>query len=270
MAARTALHGAPDGRQGMAVDRVLSLRTPGRLIPLPLPLPQGRGFQIAGLLPAHGPVPRHLQIFRQHIRQPQQVVGDPGPDPRPMGRMPPVLHVSLRKLAGGGQHQLFPGPLRHSEQQGPHVLELVPEAVGSAILILRRAGHQPAGQHLIERPAVEIPVQRRLRGGEAQGGHLFPPVQHDLLPLCLRPFRREGVPAVDQPAPFPRRAHQDGRQSLRHRAGGRLSILWMDSVPAPPESAKRSTRSGRSGGTCPSVTSRVSPNRFSQRAKPGP
>ena len=157
-----------------------------------------------------------------------------------MGRMPPVLHVSLRKLAGGGQHQLFPGPLRHSEQQGPHVLELVPEAVGSAILILRRAGHQPAGQHLIERPAVEIPVQRRLRGGEAQGGHLFPPVQHDLLPLCLRPFRREGVPAVDQPAPFPRRAHQNGRQSLCHRAGGRLSISPLDGQ-RPSTSGERET-----------------------------
>ena len=41
VAAHTALHGAPDGRQGMAVDRVLSLRTPGRLIPLPLPSRRG-------------------------------------------------------------------------------------------------------------------------------------------------------------------------------------------------------------------------------------
>ena len=61
-----------------------------------------------------------------------------------------------------------------------------------------------------------------------------------------------------------------GSPSAIGQADASPSLLWMDSVPAPPESAKRSNRSGRSGGTCPSVTSRVSPNRFSQRAKPGP
>lgn len=45
---------------------------------------------------------------------------------------------------------------------------------------------------------------------------------------------------MDQPAPFPRRAHQDGRQSLCHRAGGRLPISPLDGQ-RPSTSGERET-----------------------------
>ena len=53
------------------------------------------------------------------------------------------------------------------------VLELVPEAVGATRLVERRARPQPAGQGLVEQPAVEQDVHRSVRGPDPdrpQGG----------------------------------------------------------------------------------------------------
>ena len=82
--------------------------------------------------------------------------------PRAGRRVPPVLHVAFLELPGGRPQDLRPRLLRGAVDQGHHVLELVAEAVGPARLVERRPAPDPAGQHLVEQPAVEHQVQRRV------------------------------------------------------------------------------------------------------------
>ena len=87
-----------------------------------------------------------------------EVVGDPGADADPGRRMPPVLDVALLELPGRRPQDLRPRLFRGAVDQGHDVLELVPKAVRPARLVERRAGPHPAGQHLVEQPAVEHQV----------------------------------------------------------------------------------------------------------------
>ena len=83
--------------------------------------------------------------------------------PRAGRRVPPVLHVAFLELPRRRPQDLRPRLLRGAVDQGHHVLELVAEAVGPARLVERRPAPDPAGQHLVEQPAVEHQVQGRRR-----------------------------------------------------------------------------------------------------------
>lgn len=182
MGAGPPVQGAQDGGQAVAVEAVLFLAHPGDLVPVLLPRLQGSCCQVKYLFIQDAPVPGDRHIPAQHPGQPQQVVGDAGAHPGPLGRVPPVLHVPLLKLPGGAQQELFPCPFRPGIQQGRRVLELVPEAEGPAILVLAGAGHETAGDHLIETPAAEITVQGAVRCADCKGSYLVsPPGQGTLL-----------------------------------------------------------------------------------------
>src|ERR1035437_5354078 len=70
------------------------------------------------------------------IRQPQIVIGEKGANALSVGRMPPVLHVTLEELALGATDQLLTGEPGRRMDQRHGVLQLIPETVGAAGLII--------------------------------------------------------------------------------------------------------------------------------------
>ena len=93
--------------------------------------------------------------------------------------MPPVLDVALGELAGRGPQQLLPRQVRPCRRQRHDVLELVAEAVRAARLVERRPRPEPAGQRLVEQPAVEQDVHRPVGRPDLDRGHqVVPPRPH--------------------------------------------------------------------------------------------
>ena len=76
--------------------------------------------------------------------------------------MPPVLHVPLHELPGRRPEQVLARHLGAGSRESHHILELIAESIGAAGLIARRARPHPAGEGLIEQPAVEQDVHRSI------------------------------------------------------------------------------------------------------------
>ncbi|KAG1184038.1 hypothetical protein G6F35_015198 [Rhizopus arrhizus] len=72
-------------------------------------------------------------------RQPQIIVGTTGAD-APVGRrVPPMQHVALHELLGRAAQQVGARQLGARDRQRHHVLQLVPEAVRAARLVMATA-----------------------------------------------------------------------------------------------------------------------------------
>ena len=114
------------------------------------------------------------QVVVDDVGQPDKVVGEPGAYAAAALGVPPVLHVPLDELARRRPQDLGPGDGWLGVQQGHDVLELVAKAVGPAALVQGRARPDPAGQRLVQRPAVDHQVERRL--GRVHGDNREPPL----------------------------------------------------------------------------------------------
>ena len=122
--------------------------------------PQRRSLEVGDGLVEDRRVARDREVAIDRVRQPEAIVRDPGPDAPTRRRMPPVLDVSLGELVGRGPQEVLPGELAPRGHQGDDVLELVAEPVGAAGLVERRPRPQPAGERLVDEPAVEHDVHR--------------------------------------------------------------------------------------------------------------
>ncbi len=69
-----------------------------------------------------------------------------------------MLHVPLLELARGGPQQVLARDFAPGGGQGHHVLELVAETVGAGGLVEGGAPPDPAGEGLVEKPAVQEDV----------------------------------------------------------------------------------------------------------------
>src|ERR1019366_8229923 len=106
-----------------------------------------------------------------------------------VGRMPPVLHVTLEELALGATDQLLACEPRCRMDQRHGVLQLIAETVGATGLIIPTTAPEPAGQCLIDQPAVGQYVQRwirRLHVHRAQGAVPVFPHRFQCLPCASR------------------------------------------------------------------------------------
>ena len=184
---------------GMLQYPGLLRRSLRRLISFPLILRQGRGHEEGNRHLQNVPVPRFLQIFAQDIGQPQQIVTDSCAHTALRlalsGWVPPMLHVPLLILVGAGPEKLRPSQLRSGKKHRAHILQLIPEPVGPAVLVKRCPGEKTAGNHLIEGPTVEIAVQRLVRRPERQRAYAKTPPRPGLLQPLPRPveIRRAGL-----------------------------------------------------------------------------
>src|SRR5215813_183363 len=112
--------------------------------------------------------------------------------------MPPVLDIPLPKLARRRGQNLGARRRAQSDCQREDVLQLITETERSSRLVKSGAPPDPAGEGLIEKPAVEHQIHRAVGRRDLQGSeHVFPSATH---------FRERGgqvrrAIALDQPAP---------------------------------------------------------------------
>ncbi len=79
--------------------------------------------------------------------------------PFPGRGVPPVLDVALGELPAGGAQEVLARQVRPDEEEREDVLELIAESVGAARLVVARARPEPAGEVLVEEPAVHEEVE---------------------------------------------------------------------------------------------------------------
>src|SRR3984957_18400711 len=80
--------------------------------------------------------------------------------------MPPVLHVTLSELMRGGKQELRASYSTARDAERHHVLQLVAETIRAANLIETSAGPYPAGERLVEQPAIQQQVHAGIGGGD--------------------------------------------------------------------------------------------------------
>ena len=83
--------------------------------------------------------------------------------------MPPVLHVAFDELAPGAAQELLAQQLRLGVHERHRVLQLVAEAERSARLVVAAARPEAAGDRLVEQPAVDEHVERRVGRAHLHG-----------------------------------------------------------------------------------------------------
>ena len=177
---------------------------------------QGLRVQPGPALVQERVVSRRVQVFADGPGQPDEVVRAAGPHaPVGLALVPPVHDVAFPVLVRAGGEDALPRQLRGHEQKIRRVLQLVPETVGPAALVYRGACHEPAGQGLVERPAVHIGVQLRQ-------GRFYPQPAHG-------------------PGPEATRLLQQGQGALRFRKTRELLRL-QKAADYDPRPAARQTR----------------------------
>ena len=116
----------PIKRQAMGADGQADLDRPRAMLEQGDLVNGALGLEVGIVLvgPQLGPVDErdHLvedpgvagdrEVAIDGVRQPEPVVGDPGPDAAPGRRMPPVLDVAGRELLGGGAQEMLPDEAR--------------------------------------------------------------------------------------------------------------------------------------------------------------
>ncbi len=131
-----------------------------------------------------------LTTYGSHSRSSEILVRTP----RPVGGCHQCWTSPASELPRRRAQQVLTGEASLGDREREDVLELVAEAVGTTRLVERRSCPQPAGQRLVEQPAVEQDVHRPIRGPDldrSQGG----------VPVRARP--RRSVAAIVEVAPAP-------------------------------------------------------------------
>ena len=103
-------------------------------------------------------------VVRGREGKPEQVVGAARTGAAAGLRMPPVQHVPDLELAPGGVQDVRAAEAGSAVHESHHVLELVAKAKGTAGLIEARSCPESTRERLVEKPAVDHQVQRRVRG----------------------------------------------------------------------------------------------------------
>ena len=172
---------APIERRGtMLEQRGRVRRCLGLEVVVGLVRPQRGTLEVRHHLVEHRIVAGDREIPVDGVRKPDAVVGDPGPHATARRRVPPVLHVALGELAGGGTKQVLAGQVALGGHESEHVLQLIAEPVRAACLIERGPGPEPACQRLVDQPMVDHDVERPVGGAHLDRALHIVPVAHDI------------------------------------------------------------------------------------------
>ena len=156
-------------------------------------------FDVVNLFVEHAAVAAGQHIAAGRHRQPQIVVGAMRAHAPARGRVPPVLHVALLKLPPRAQQQVLAQQPRLGVDQGHGVLQLIAKTERPARLVEAAARPHPAGQGLVQQPAVGQHIEHRVR--------------------CLHLHRAQRVVPV-LPHPLQRAARDRGPARAAHQSGG--------------------------------------------------
>ena len=139
----------------------------------------------------HARVPRAQNVASCRERKPKIIVRTVGTHASARGRMPPVLDVSFRELAGGAADQVLAQEARLGVDQRHRVLQLVAETESTSWLVVSGPRPKTARHGLVQEPAIGQHVQGRVRGLYAdRTERLVPELPHRL----ERAPRRVGSP----------------------------------------------------------------------------
>ncbi len=138
--------------------------------------------------------------------------------------MPPVLDIALGELAGGCAQQVFAHQRGLGMDERHAVLQLVAEAEGTARLVVAAARPEPAGQGLIEQPAVGQDVERGVRGLHLHRAQGVRPMLADR--FQLGPRGRGAATAMQKAAGVVRAAPPDHAQP--EDDGARLPMAQVE------------------------------------------
>ena len=180
---------AVDRRRAVFEQRSSARRLLGLEVGVVLLGRQRRSLQVRDRLVEDGVVGGDGEVSLCDVGQPQPVVGDVGADAATGRRMPPVLHIALDELMRCRAEQVLTGELATRNDQRDHVLQLVAESVRSASLVEGRSRPQPAGEGLVDEPAVQHDVHGAVRGPHLDG-------RLDVVPQLLDLAKRGGVVAA--------------------------------------------------------------------------
>ena len=161
---------AADGAPAVFEERGAFSRDLRRGEDLVLIVGQRGGVEEGDLRLQDGAVAGRPDVVRDHVREPEQVVGNSRADPGTTRRMPPVLDVPLRELPAGGQQDLVAGQLGAGGEEGQDILQLIAKAEGAAGLVKGGTSPDAAAQRLVLQPAVDQQV-----GGQFGGAHFDRP-----------------------------------------------------------------------------------------------
>ena len=250
---------------------------------LGLPGRQERGLEEPDPLVEDRDVPGRAHVVGDPVRQPEQVVRAAGPDAAAARGVPPVLDVSLHELARRRPDEVLAGQVRPRQGQGEDVLDLVPESVRPARLVVAGARPEPARDILVEEPAVDEEVEGVVRRRDADGPErLFPGRLHrgELgLGGRQRPSRPRTAAGGSRPPPGRSPARERRRRAASRPARARppsgaprTGRGWRRSDPrGRPDPAPRRGRANRSGrGTPAGRRWRRRPARSSPRRRHAP
>src|SRR5258705_12244538 len=83
--------------------------------------------------------------------------------------MPPVLQVAFDELPAGCPQQVFTGQIWASQGQRHDILQLIPEAISTAWLVIASTRPDTAADVLVDEPAVHQRIERIVRCADANG-----------------------------------------------------------------------------------------------------
>ena len=127
--------------------------------------------------------------------------------PRPVGGCHQCWTSPSTNWRAAARRRCSRASSRRGSDEGDDVLELVAEAVGAAGLVERGPRPEPAGERLVEQPAVEQDVHRAVRRPHLDGAR-------DVVPVRRRPSRERR-----------RRGPRPGSARMRSRGRPRLGGL---------------------------------------------
>ena len=189
-AVRADAEAAIDRARAVLEDARRLLADRGRVVGVLGALGDRRAFEERHALVEHARVAGRRDVVRAGVRQPEQVVGEMGAHAGAGGRVPPVLDVAGGELARRGQDDLLAQQRRRGPGERHRVLQLVAKAVGAAGLVEAGPRPEPAGDRLVQQPAVDHRVEERIgRAHDGRAEQLVPARAH-LLQAVQRRHQR--------------------------------------------------------------------------------
>src|SRR5436190_119993 len=111
-----------------------------------------RRLQERRALVQDGAVTGRTYVFRDDMRQPQQIVGATAAKPATERLVPPVLDVAFDELPCGGAKKVCACKFRPRERQRHDILQLIAEAECAARLVVAAACPEATADRLIQQP----------------------------------------------------------------------------------------------------------------------
>ena len=151
-----------DRTHAVVVERCALRRHPGTLVRLVLLGPEGASFDERHALIEHRRITCSGHVVERCVDEPEPIVRESRAHTLATGLVPPVLHVAFDELPRGRVNDLVACEVRRGKDQRHHVLQLITETERTTRLVEGGSPPDPAGESLVEQPAIQQHIGRRI------------------------------------------------------------------------------------------------------------